>query len=66
LLILNIYLFFNVIGVDLMATKEAKKWMKICPSKKRKFKETKPTTWRTVSRQAPSIEKNVPCKSGFF
>jgi hypothetical protein len=49
-----------------MATKEVKKWMKICASKKHKLKETVPISWRTVSRQAPSIEKNVPCKSRFF
>jgi hypothetical protein len=34
--------------------------------KKHKLKETVPISRRTVSRQAPSIEKNVPCKSGFL
>jgi hypothetical protein len=59
-------IYFDNIGVDSMATKEAKKWMKICASKKDKLKDTVPISWRTVSRQAPSIDKNVPCKSEFF
>jgi hypothetical protein len=40
-----------------MATKEAKKRMKMCALKKHKLKETVPISWRTVSRHAPSIEK---------
>jgi hypothetical protein len=40
-----------------MATKEAKKWMKSCASKKHKLKETVLISWRTVSRRAPSVEK---------
>jgi hypothetical protein len=39
-----------------MATKEAKKRMKTCAAKKHKLKESIPIFWRTVSRQAPSIE----------
>jgi hypothetical protein len=58
--------YVGVIGVDSMATKEAKKWMKTCAAKKHELKETVLISWGTVSRQAPSIEKNVPCKSIFF
>jgi hypothetical protein len=49
--------FFNVIGVGSMATKEAKKQRKTCEFKKHKFKETVPTSWKTVSRWAPSFDK---------
>ena len=40
-----------------MATREAIKRMKMCAYKKHKLKETVPISRRTVSRQAPSIEK---------
>ncbi len=44
-------------GVDAMATKEVKDCM-ICENyKKRKLRETDWTPWKTVSRQAPSINQ---------
>jgi hypothetical protein len=44
-------------GVDAMATKEVKNCM-ICENyKKRKLRETDSTPWKTVSRQAPSINQ---------
>jgi hypothetical protein len=49
-----------------MATKEAKKWMKICASKKHKLKETILISRGTVSRQAPSIEKKCSMQIKIF
>jgi hypothetical protein len=51
------YLSCIVTGVDAMVTKEVKNCM-ICENyKKRKLRETDQTPWKTVSRQAPSINK---------
>jgi hypothetical protein len=41
--LLNIHLFFNVIGVDSMVAKQAKNQMKTDQNKKRKLKATIPT-----------------------
>ena len=48
-----------------MATKEAKKRMKMCALKKHKLKETVPISQRTVSRRAPSIEKKIYANQDF-
>jgi hypothetical protein len=49
-----------------MATKEAKKRMKTCAEKKHKLKETVTISRRTVSRQAPSIEKHCSMQIKIF
>ncbi len=55
----------ELLGVDTMAPKEAKKRMKASENKKRKLLQTTkgPTPRKTVSHQAPSIElmSNANC-----
>ncbi len=56
--LLNIHQFFHVIGVDSMATKEAKKRIKTRESKKRKFKTNIPIPQKQYQGNRLHSKKN--------